>query len=183
MALSVSDAAHAAAAQQDLPHAGVLAHLDARIGTDRAAQRLDHPGAGGVAAGVHDPIGRVRTLSAERQLAALPVERHSEGLQDRDTRRPGRDGVGDDLRVAQPGAGDDGVHNVGIDAVLGTECSGHAALGVGGVAVPERTLGDQDHLPCRGGPQRDQKSGQPASDDNDRISLGAWGRVNGVKLT
>ena len=73
----------------------------------------------------------------------------------------------DDLGVAQPLAGGEGVGDVVLEVVLGVEDAGDPPLGVGAVALADLVLGD-DQDPVRlGDAEGRAEAGEAAADDQD----------------
>ena len=142
---------------------------DPRVGGDRVAQRPLHLGAGGVAAGVHDPVGGVPALAGEQQLpVAVAVEGGAPADQLAQPRRPLGDQHPDGRRVAQADAGDLGVAGVRRRGVGRGEHGGDAALRPAGRAVVDLDLGDDgDRQPRRAGVQRHAQPGDAGADDAD----------------
>ena len=71
----------------------------------------------------------------------------------------------DDVPVAQRPAGDERVGDVVLEAVVGDEHAGDAALGVGAVGLVQPVLGDHQHRQPRTHAQRRAKARQAAADD------------------
>ena len=122
----------------------VLDDLDARVVADpveRGDERPGDLGAGGVAAGVGDPVAVVAALAGQLDLAAgVAVELRAEGDELADPVGPLGDERAHGLDVAQPDPGDEGVVEVLVGGVLGVEGRGDAALG------PLRRPGRQHRL-------------------------------------
>ncbi len=128
-----------------------------------------------VAAGVQDAGGGMRRFEAEgRAAAGSGVEVHTEAPQPGDVPRCLGAQHPDGLGVVEPGPGGEGVGNVGRHGVSGRglprrKHGRNAALGVEGVALLQRSLGQEHHLTCRhgvGGQQRCVQPGDAAADDD-----------------
>ncbi len=154
---------------QQVQDQGVLDQPDPRVRLDRGDQRALHLGPGRVAAGVHDPVAVVTALPGQRQLAGgVAVEGRTERHELAQPRRAllAEHAHGGD--VAQPDAGDEGVAQVLLGAVVRAERGGDAALGpAGGAVVDEHLRHQQD----RAGTGRVQGGGQPghARADHDDV--------------
>ena len=73
----------------------------------------------------------------------------------------------DDLGVAQPLAGGEGVGDVVVEVVLGVEDAGDPALGVVAVALADLVLGDDQDAELVGDAERRAEAGDAAADDQD----------------
>ena len=119
--------------------APVLVHLT-RVCAHRSQQRDLDRQPGRVPSGVQDAGVRVRGFEpAASSPSCGPVELDAPTRSGRAPRRgPSEQSTLDRARVAQPGAGDEGVGDVRGDAVVAASNDGDAALGVPGVALRER---------------------------------------------
>jgi len=143
----------------------VLVDVDVGVGAHLGAQRQLHCGAGGVggmddaAVGVPALAGQVvaefRVGFAGEGHAALdqPVDR-ALAVFDHETGR---------VRIAQAGAGSEGVLDVGFDAVGGIEYRGDPSLGPVARAVGELALGDERDSQGVGEAQGDGLAGGAAA--------------------
>ena len=127
--------------------------------------RPHHFVAGRVAQRVDDAAMAVAAFAAQEQLAVLDVELRAPVDQLLDLLRRFADDHLDDLAVAQPRAGDQRVGDVVLEAVLGIEHAGDAALGVGAVGLLHRVLGDHQHREPRIDLHRRPQPGDAAADD------------------
>jgi hypothetical protein len=177
------DSAYAAVAHSDIPDPGVLAHLDPRVQPHGFAERLDDPNARGIAAGVHDAVGRMRPFASERKPCAIAVKRHSQSLEDCDALRALGDDFRNDPRITESGSGLEGILEMGTDVIIGADGRCDSALGIDAIALTERRLGDEDHRTVRCRPQSDQKPRETASHDDHRIAGAAGRDVIYVKMT
>ena len=177
-------AAAAAVADHESVEEARLVH-DRRCRPDRFHQRSLDLGAGGRAAGVHDPGMRVAALAGERQPAVgVAVEAGAEGDQLADPVRSFADEDPHGVDVAEPGAGREGVGEMAVDGVLFTaDDRGHAALGPAGRRLFELSLGDHAHPQAGGGgPHGGGQAGdtRPAHDEVEvgggtgHVSMRAW---------
>ncbi len=155
----------------------VLDDLDARVVDDAVQggdERARDLGAGGVTAGVRDPVAVVAALAGQLDLAAgvaveLGAQRHElahpvGSLGHQDAHR---------LGVAQPDAGHERVVEVLLRRVLGVEGSGDAALGPLGRAGRQHGLGHQQHpVDPLAQPQGAGEAGDARADHDD---VGAGG--------
>src|SRR5262249_37763398 len=113
--------------------------------------------AGGVAQGVDDAAVAVAALARPGELAILPVAGPAPADHVADLSGGLADDHLDDGAVAQAAARGERVLDVVLEAVLGREHGGDAALGVAAVALLDAVLGDDEdfergrHL--KGGPQ------------------------------
>ena len=71
----------------------------------------------------------------------------------------------DDVGVAERAAGDERVGDVVLEAVLGIDHAGDAALGVGAVGLLDRVLGDHEHAEAGIDGDRGPQPGDAAADD------------------
>jgi hypothetical protein len=172
-----------ALAHEDFAYTGVLAQLDARVGPERPLKGLDDARPGGVAAGVDDPIGRMRPFAPECEATAGAVEGDAKRLQDRDALRACGDGRGDDPGIAQASPRSQRVPKMRADVVLGADCGGDAALGVDAVALAQGRLGDQDDRPLGRCSQCDQEPRKSTSHDDHGIAAVVANATICVKLT
>ena len=127
--------------EQQVDGQRVLDHLDLGSALDGGDQRPLDLGAGGVAAGVRDPVAVVAALAGQRQLAVGAVV---EVGAERDQLADGLGALLDEhphgVEVAGAGAGDEGVELVLLGGVPRAERGGDAAL------RPLRRAGGQDVL-------------------------------------
>ena len=146
------DAGDAAVRAGDqVEHERVLGDVDVGGGVHRGDQGPLDLRAGGVAAGVRDPVAEVAALAGQRQLAGLGVvEDRAQRDQLADRVRPLGHQHPDRLLVADAGAGDERVVQVLVGGVAGTECGGDPALGPLGRARGEEVLGDHHDRADRG---------------------------------
>ncbi len=116
------------------------------LGAEFGLGPLDHRPhdfvAGRVAECVDDAAMAVPALAAEQQIAVLQVELRAPGDQIVDVVGRFADDHLDDFLIAEIRAGDHRVGDVVLEAVLGIDHSGDAALGVGAVGLFHRVLGD-----------------------------------------
>ena len=134
-------------------------------------QRCRHSRTGGVAAGVQDPRSRVGGFETQGGVAVVvEVELHAEPSKPGDVQP--RLGAQHPycFFVAVAGPGLEGVSDVRSHRVTGgwlVQHGGDPTLGVVGVAVRERTLGQQHHFRTGfRGKQRGVQSCDSASDDD-----------------
>ena len=162
----------------------VLDDLDAGVVDDpvqRGDQRARDLGAGGVAAGVRDPVAVVAALAGQLDLAlGVAVELRARA---RRARAPASGPSVTRMRtasaVAQPDAGDERVVEVLLRGVLGVERRGDAALRPRGRARREHGLGHEQHpVDPLAQPQR---AGQPgdAGPHHDDVGAASSSRVRG----
>ena len=165
----------------------VLDHLDARVGL-HAVQRLDQGpadlAAGGVAAGVGDPVTVVSALAGQQDLAGrVAVELRTQGDELTDPLRSLGDEGGDRLDVAEPDTGHEGVAQVLLGRVRGVHRRGDAALRPCGRTLVEDRLGDeQDRVDLLPEPQSGGQPGDARPDDDD-VDVGRPARRWGVEPT
>ncbi len=119
---------------------------------------------------VQDAPLRVAALLAEVVLPvvgiAAPIEVGAERDQVADAVRPFADDHLDDVAVAEPGAGDERVVDVRLEAVLGAPDRRDAALGVLARTLGQPVLRQEDDLmPCPRTAQRRDQAGDAAADD------------------
>ena len=130
-----------------IEHARLLEHADARRLRHARDERARHLGAGLVAVRVHDAILRVRRLAAELEPSAgIEVEVRARGLQLAHARRPFLHEHLHGGGVAERRAGGERVLPVQRRRVAGAERGGDAALRVRGGAVEQRALRQQQHV-------------------------------------
>ena len=108
------------------------------------------------------PPSRVRASSPSFQ-----VELRAEADQVVDLLRGLADDQLDDVAVAQAGAGDERVLDVVLEAVLGGQHAGDAALGVGAVALVDAVLGDDEHVEVGRDFEGGAEPGDAGADDED----------------
>ena len=160
--------------EQQVDGEGVLDHLDLGRPLDGGDQRPLDLRAGGVAAGVRDPVAVVATLPGQRQLAVgAVVEVGAERDQLADRLGALLDEDPHRVEVAGTGAGHEGVELVLLGGVPRPERGGDAALrplrGAGG----EDVLGDDQHLVATRSaerllePERGGEPGDAGADDDD----------------
>ena len=133
--------------EQQVDGERVLDHLDLGCPLDRGDQRPLDLGAGGVAAGVRDPVAVVAALAGQRQLAVgavVEVGAERDQLVDRLGALADQHPYG--VEVAGAGAGDEGVDLVLLGGVARAERGGDAALGPLGRAGGQHVLGDDQDL-------------------------------------
>jgi hypothetical protein len=80
-----------------------------------------------------------------------------------------------DHLVAEPGARLERVAHVRLDAIIGGEDGGDAPLGVLGVGLVRRPLGDDDDLTVRRRVEREGEAGNAAADD-EKVGRDCHGR-------
>ena len=149
----------------------VLDDLDALVRGDRVDQRPLDLRAGGIAAGVRDPVPQMAALAGQRQGARrVAVELRTPGDQLGYLLRALADQHPDRLLDAEAGAGDQGVGDVLFDRVaLGLD-RGDAALGPVGGPGGYLVLGHHDDPAQWPALQRGGQPGDARSDD-DHIDL------------
>jgi hypothetical protein len=69
--------------------------------------------------------------------------------------------------VHQPHARRQRIAQMQLGIVVGADGSGQPALGIAGIALAQRRLGDQDDAQALGQVERDGQSGDAAADDGD----------------
>jgi hypothetical protein len=150
LAQGVVDSDEAAPAHAAFPHDQVLrtgerSHADAGSPLHLLQQRTHHLPSCGVSQGVQNPVARMGRLACELHATGVAIEARAPGHQltdalqallDQDARRLG----GDD-----PGAGAQGVLQMQARVVVLGESHGHAALGVGAVALGRLVLCDDEY--------------------------------------
>ena len=133
---------------------------------------------GGVAQGVDDPGVRVSPLQPQGDAAVDLIEGGPPADELGDPPRGLAHDHLDDLRVAEPLAGREGVGDVVVEVILRVQHAGDPALRVGAVALADLVLGDDQHAQRLGRPQRRPQAGQPPADHQ---HVGdAMGEVAGV---
>ena len=166
---SVTPATPPSAAQQQVDGERVLDHLDLGGPRDRRDQGALDLGAGGVAAGVGDPVAVVAALAGQAELAVgVEVEVRAE----RDQLADGVGALGDQdaygVEVAGTGTGDEGVPLVLRRGVARAEGRGDAALRPLGRAGVEHVLGDdEDLVDAAAQAQRGGQAGDARPDHHD----------------
>ena len=136
---------------QQVQHQRVLDQPDPRVAADRGVQRPLHLGAGGVAAGVHDPVGAVAALAGQHQRAVrVAVER---GAPAGSAPGPGPGPPSTSTSTAagshSPTPATIGVAGVRRRGVERVEHGGDAALRPPGRAVVDVDLGDHGDVQAR----------------------------------
>ena len=91
------------------------------------------------------------------------VELHAERAEPADALRPLAHRDLDRLALAEAGAGDQGVLDVELEAVVGAEHRGDAALGVLGGALGALPLGEDQHRAVAGGLEGEGEAGDAAA--------------------
>jgi hypothetical protein len=148
----------------------VLDHLDLGSTRHRGDQRPLDLRAGGVAAGMGDPVSMVTALAGQ---AELPVGVQVEVRAERDQLTNSVGAFGDQdaygVEVARPGTRDQRVALVLLGGVSGTECGGDATLRPLRGAGVEDVLGDdQDPVDLAAQPQGGGQS-RDAGTDHDHV--------------
>ena len=147
--------------EQQVDRQRVRDHLDLGRPLDRGDQGSLDLRAGGVPAGVRDPVPVVAALPGQGQLAVgAVVEAGAERDQLADGLGTLLDQHPDGVEVAGAGAGDQGVDLVLLGGVTRTERGGDAALGPLGGAGGEHVLGDHQHLVDLARPAAAPRSGR-----------------------
>jgi len=129
--------------------------------------------AGGVTAGMDDPVRRVAALPGPQQSLGTGVEQCTAGDQSGHRRGPLGEDELDGGGIGQSGAGHQGVGDVGLDGVTRVPLVAHhgdAALRPLGAGVVGGTLGHHD-----GGQPGDgqvQRGGQPGDTGTDHHHIG-----------
>ena len=102
-------------------------------------------GAGRISAGMEDTGHAVGALAGQRKLAVVGIEPDTERYEVDDPFRSFFAEDADRVRVAQAGAGGEGVLVVQVGGVRVADCGGYTALGPKGVAVFEGRLGKNQY--------------------------------------
>ena len=141
---------------------------------DRGDERARDLRARGVAARVRDAVAQVTALAGERDVAGSSVSKRApSAMSSRTASGPLGDEDPHRLRVAQPGARDEGVALVLGRRVVVGERRGDAALRPAGRALVDLRLGhDQDAVARRARVQRGGEPGDAGADDDDVGSSG-----------
>ena len=114
-----------------------------------------------VAEGVHDPGVRVPAFESQRHMAVDLIEVGAPLDQLTDPDRCLADDHLDDLGIAEPLAGSQGVGDVVVEAIFGVEDPGDPALGVLAVALADLVLGHDEDAISVGDPEHDRKPAIP----------------------
>jgi len=142
----------------------VLEHRHVGPGADQRLEGGLHRPAGGVG-GVHHPAMAVAALACQVQMVAgFAGERDPDRAEPADQGRAALDDEADGRRVAQSGAGLQGVLDVGFEAVLRVEHRRDAALGVVAAALGDGALGEHGDAAMAGEFQRQAQPGGAAAD-------------------
>ena len=168
-------AAAAAALDDQVEGERALVAPPATVGPHGVDERALDLGAGGRAAGVHDPRQRVAALAGELELAlGVAVEGGAERDELVDARRALVDEHAHGVDVAQPGAGGERVGEVEVGRVgVAAEHRGHAALGPARRGLLELALGEHadPHAVDLGGPHRGRQPGH-AGAEHEQVEVG-----------
>ncbi len=161
-----------ASIQDEIDGRRVLEEGDVLLRVTRGQQRPLDLAAGDVPR-VDDAPGRVAALARQIELArGAPVELRAErdefpdalgALSHRHLHR---------VRVAEAGAGHQGVLDVGLEGVRGRQHAGDAALGVLGVALVALTLGEHGDGAVPGCLKGEREAGHAATQDKEIEALG-----------
>ena len=117
---------------------------------------------------VDDPVGRVRGLAAEHQLTVrIEIELGARRLELAHARRPLFHQHLDGGRVAQRRSRGERVATMQRRRVTRAECGGDAALRIGGRAVEQRALGEEQHVAVLRRAPCGVQAGDPAADDEE----------------
>ena len=147
-----------------------LEDADVRLRAHRRDQRAHDLAAGGVG-GVQDAAMAVAALAAEIVLAVLGAGAAREVGAERDQLADALGAVAhhqvDDVAVAEAGAGDQRVLDVRLEGILRAPHRGDAALRVGGGALRQAVLGQDDDRARLGGLEREGQAGEAAADDQE----------------
>jgi hypothetical protein len=169
--------------QEQVEGEGVLDDGDRGVGLHGGDERALDLGAGGVAAGVRDPVAQVAALAGQRELARVGLVEHR-AERDQLVHRGGA--LGDEhphrRLVAQAGAGDEGVAQVLLGGVAGAEGGGDPALRPGGRAGGEQVLGDHEDADLWGGRPHPQGGGQAGDARAHHDHVGVLGPAGGRRL-
>ena len=152
---------------QEVDREAVLPDPQVLAGADLLDHRPHQLPARRVAQGVDDPRVRVAPFSGQGDVAVDLVEDRAPLDQLADPLGGLADDQLDDLGVAEPLAGGEGVGDVVLEVVLGVEDTGDPALGIRAIALADLILGDdQDPEPFRHAERR-AEPGDAAADDQD----------------
>jgi hypothetical protein len=115
-----------------------------------------------------DAISRMRRFPSQLEVAAgCEIEAGAGGEQLLHARRAFLDEDFHRLSVAQRGSGGECVASMKLRRVASAERRGDSALGVGGCAVEERPLGEQDDVAIHGRTPGGVEAGNAAADDEE----------------
>ena len=120
-----------------------------------------------------DAAAGVAALAGEVELAALlAVELRAEGDQRLEAVRAFADHDADRVRVAEAGAGDEGVLDVVLEGVVGGQHRSDPSLGVGGVALVAGAFGEDRDRALLAGFEGEGEPGDAAAEDQKVEGLG-----------
>jgi len=185
-ALAIGAAFGMLVAQDQVGQHMAFEHLDIGCHAHAVDQGVLDGGAGGVGH-MHDAAVAVAALARQVQLALVLGELGAHLAQPADGLGRVLDREAGRGRVAQAGAGDEGVLHMGLEAVVVGQHGRNAALGPAARAVGDGALGQDGDLQMGGQQQGGAQAGQAAADDDDIEAAGGGGGhcgggVHGGKL-
>ncbi len=153
----------------------VFQQADVGVAADALCERGLHRASGGVGS-VHDAPFAVAAFAGEVVAGGFAVvgEGHALGCQPVDHFPALADHEAGDVFVAEAGAGDQGVADMGLHRVVAVEHGCNAALCPGAGAVQELALGQDGDMLVLREMERGGEGSEAAADDEDFAAVHDW---------